>query len=339
MPNLDWLTDIPRTTLGHWPTPLEPLPNLSRELGGPTIWLKRDDCSGLATGGNKTRKLEYLIGAAVADRADTIITFGAVQSNHARQTAAAAAKVGLDCHLILIRLVAHSSPNYESGGNILLDSLFGAQLHFLDAHEDVKAYTKNLLARLTASGKKVYSIPTGGSNHIGALGYVQCAEEIIEQCEAQKICANTIIHASSSAGTQAGLLFGLSCLNSQIRVIGINVYHSDPSSLHKAVAALGSTLMERYGDLAEVKSPGQVEINHAYFGEGYGQPTQETIQAIHTVAESEGILFDPVYSGKALAATIDQINIGNFADEQDIILIHTGGAAVLNVYHQNLGYK
>lgn len=327
---------VPRQKLGHWPTPLEPLRRLSAELGGPTIWLKRDDCSGLATGGNKTRKLETLLADALAQSCDTVITFGAVQSNHARQTAAACAKLGLQCHLLLSRQVESKADNYESGGNVLLDNLLGAHLHLLQPAA-VKDYLQALEAQLQERGRKVYRIPAGGSNALGALGYSYCAAELAEQFTQLQIAPQQILHASSSAGTQAGLLYGFAELNTTWKpeVLGINVYHDDPTHLQARIEKLWQDMIQQFGSSAAVKAA-DIHVNHAYLGPGYGQPTAETAAAIRMAAEFEGILFDPAYSGKALAAMIDQINLGNFNSHKDVVLIHTGGAAALNVYSDTL---
>ncbi len=313
--------------LGHWPTPLEKLPRLSAELGGPTIWLKRDDCSGLATGGNKTRKLEYLLADALAQDCDTVITFGAVQSNHARQTAAACAKLGLECHLLLSRQVPSQTPEYERGGNVLLGKLLGAHQHVLPADE-AAAYSRTLSEKLQQQGRRVYRIPAGGSNAVGALGYSRAAAELLSQFQQCNIAPRHIVHASSSAGTQAGLLYGFAHLGATPDVLGINVYHPDPDSLQQRINTLLQQLTDAFG--APSGQP-EVHINHAYIGAGYGLPTAETLAAIHMAASLEGLLFDPAYSGKALAALIDQINLGNFSGD-DVVLIHTGGAAALNVY-------
>jgi L-cysteate sulfo-lyase len=299
---------------------------LSAELGGPMLWVKRDDCSGLATGGNKTRKLEFLLGDALENGADTVVTFGAVQSNHARQTAAACAKLGLPCHLVLTRQVQSSSPRYESGGNVLFDKLFGATLHIVEL-EHVKSYTQNFLREMQSAGRNLYSIPAGGSNAIGALGYAACAAELQQQISELGSSIRTVVHASSSAGTQAGLLYGIDQLGTDLNVLGINVYHTDPAHLQ---ARIDNLLAAMHEDAAPLQGSPEVLVNHAYFGEGYGQPTRETLQAIRMAAELEGLLFDPVYSGKALAAVIDQVNLGNFTE--DVVLIHTGGSAVLDVY-------
>lgn len=324
--------DLPRFELGHWPTPLEPLDRLSEELGGPRIWVKRDDCSGLAFGGNKTRKLEFLIGDALAKGADTVVTFGAVQSNHARQTAAACAKAGLSCHQVLSRQVSSSDADYESGGNIMLGHLLHAEQHFV-APEDATQYSKNLLAELKQNGRQTYVVPAGGSNALGALGYAVCAQELQQQTRQAGIELAHVIHASSSAGTQAGLLFGFDQLGISAEVMGINVYHPDPANLHARVQTLVEEMTTLYAD-KQSNTPPVVNVNHAYIGEGYGQPTEACVEAIRLVASLEGLLFDPVYSGKALAAMIDQVTLGNFRDAEDVLLIHTGGTPVLHVYRQ-----
>ncbi len=324
--------DHSRFTLGHWPTPLEPLRRLSEELGGPTIWVKRDDCTGLAIGGNKTRKLEYLLGAALAAGADTVMTFGAVQSNHARQTAAACAKAGLQCHLVLSKQVTSSDPAYETGGNVLLGKLLGAHQHLVDP-EQISDYTKHLRTQLHDAGKQTYLIPAGGSNAVGALGYALCAEELQQQSQQHGINLTKVIHASSSAGTQAGLVFGFQQLSLPVDVLGINVYHSDPAQLEQRVRELLQEMSDSYNG-APSSDPQKVYVNHAYIGDGYGQPTIECLDAIKMAAGLEGLLFDPVYSGKALAATIDQITVGAFSGVSDVVLIHTGGTPALNVYSQ-----
>lgn len=329
MSTLPWHS-LPRADLGHWPTPLQPMSRLSAELGGPNIWVKRDDCTGLAIGGNKTRKLEFLIGDAIAEGADTIVTFGAVQSNHARQTAAACAKVGLECHQVLSRQVQRNHPSYETGGNVLLGNLLGAHQHIVAA-DDIKAYSQSLLARLKADGRAPYIVPAGGSNALGALGYATCAEELAVQFKDADIMPSCVIHASSSAGTQAGLLSGFAQLGLELAVMGINVYHNNPDHLTQNVERLVHEIRDTYFN-SYAQPPLPVSVNHAYFGDGYGQPTAECLAAIHTVAELEGLLFDPVYSGKALAALIDQITLGNFADSSDVVLIHTGGTPALYVY-------
>jgi len=329
--NYPW-HNLERCALAHTPTPLEPLKRLSSELGGPTIWVKRDDCTGLALGGNKTRKLELLMGDALSQGADTVITFGAIQSNHARQTAAACAKIGLTCHMVLADRVSRDNPRYKLGGNVLLGKLTGAHQHIVDV-EEVAEYTQQLQLELEQTGKSVYVIPAGGSNALGALGYATCVEELFLQCKNLNIAPTHIVHASASAGTQAGLLCGLQQIAWDIKVLGVNVFHPDPSQLEQRVKGLLLEMYKKY--IPDTDAPiTNIHINHAYFGTGYGQPTKECIAAIETLARLEGLLFDPVYSGKALAAMIDQVVLGNFRHSKDVILIHTGGTPALHVYDE-----
>ena len=330
MIELEWLEHIPRTPLIHGPTPLEHLPRLSKELGGPQIWLKRDDCTGLATGGNKGRKLEYLMADAVASGADCIVTYGAVQSNHARQTAAACAKVGLPCHLLLSQRVPWPHRSYQSQGNVLLDQLLGAQLH-IHALDDAASTREQVLSELQAQGHRVYEIPAGGSSAVGALGYTRCLQEVAHQSAALGIDTEFIVHASASAGTQSGLVFGRSVLGLNTKILGINVFHPDPQTLRDRVQGLVDKMSAAWPQ-AELRNPIAIDINHAYFGEGYGLPTESCLKAINLMAQLEGLLFDPVYSGKAVAALIDQINLGNLNHVENVILIHTGGSAALGAY-------
>ena len=323
------LADIPRIDLGFTPTPLEPLDRLSESLGGPRIWIKRDDCTGLATGGNKTRKLEFLMADAMAHRADTVITFGAVQSNHARQTAAACAKLGLECHLILTRRVAWKHPEYETSGNVLFDRLLGAHLHFLETAEAESASAK-LIDDLARKGRRCYSIPTGGSNAIGALGYVRCAAEILDQSQSRGFRPDRIVHATSSGGTQAGLIAGLAAADSDCAVIGVNVYDTNHDRIERRIGRLLADLLLRLQLTADV--PGKVRIVHDFIGEDYGIPTQQTLQAIATLAATEGILVDPVYSGKGLVGLLELIRQNELAACDNIVFVHTGGVASLPVY-------
>lgn len=330
---LDWLNALPRQPLGLLPTPLQPLDRLSAELGGPRVWVKRDDCTGLATGGNKTRKLEYLLGAARATGADTVLTYGAVQSNHARQTAAACAVAGFECHLLLARKVPWEDVNYEHLGNPQLDRLLGANVHLVDARE-FNSRNAALRAELDARLRRVYVIPTGGSNATGALGYAACAAELANQARAlEELQLTDILHASSSAGTQAGLVAGFAALGagSDIRVHGINVSEPDQQSLFDAVQGIASELLQTH-QTGTPLDPGQIHIDSRYLGDGYGLPTELTLEAIRKVAALEGLLLDPVYSGKAMGGLIDRIRRGEFDTVRDLVFIHTGGIAALPVY-------
>lgn len=338
---IEALSSQPRVPLAHLPTPLDPLDRLSETLGGPRIWMKRDDCTGLGTGGNKTRKLEFLLGAAQSRGADTIVTYGAVQSNHARQTAAACAALGMDCHLILARKVPWTDPTYERLGNVLLDRLFGATLHLV-APDRVRASRARLLEELEGQGRRPYEIPTGGSNGIGALGYVACAEELCRQCAGTGMRLDTLVHATSSAGTQAGLLAGFALLDrlsgaDAVHVHGINV--SEPidavPALIDTIGRIADDALSLIGHAAPLDTS-RIQVDTRYVGDGYGLPTDATLAAIRLVAGCEGILLDPVYSGKAMSGLIGRIRAGEFDRAGDVVFLHTGGVAALPVYGEVL---
>jgi L-cysteate sulfo-lyase len=334
--NHHWITDAPRCELGFLPTPLTPLDRLSEHLGGPRLWLKRDDCTGLATGGNKTRKLEYLIGQARAQDADVVVTFGAVQSNHARQTAAACAAAGLPCHLLLTRKVRWEHPGYAAAGNVLLDRILGASVHLVEPTE-FEGRRQTLLQDLESAGHLPYVIPVGGSNAIGALGYARCAMELLEQSSALGFRLTDVMHASSSAGTQAGLLAGFAGLladrsaGEHPSVHGINVSDPDPETLARQVRRIAAEIIEDRG-LGVTIPATAVQVDHRYLGPGYGIPNRATIEAIQLLARTEGVVMDPVYSGKGFSGLLDRIRVGEFAGVEDLVFIHTGGTAALAVY-------
>ena len=323
------LFQIPRIDLGFLPTPLEPLDRLSERLHGPRLWIKRDDCTGLATGGNKTRKLEFLMADARARGADTIITFGAVQSNHARQTAAACAKLGYECHLVLTRRVSWSHPEFETSGNVLLDRVLGAEIHFCDlANADTMA--RALVEELTQRGKRCYVIPAGGSNAIGALGYMRCATELVTQSESHRFHPDLIVHATSSGGTQAGLVAGFAAEGFECDVLGINVYDTDHARLERRITRLLDDTLARVD--IQPKKPPRIRIDHDFIGEDYGIPTRQTIDAIRLLAREEGILTDPVYSGKAFGGLVALLQRHAMKDIDNIVFVHTGGVASLPIY-------
>lgn len=324
-----WIDHLPRVPLAYLPTPLVRLERLSAELGGPMLWMKRDDCTGLATGGNKTRKLEYLLAAAQAERADVVVTYGAVQSNHARQTAAACAAAGLECHLILARKVPWQHPGYERSGNIQLDRLLGANLHLLDA-ADAPAYGDALIAQLRRNGRRPYVIPVGGSNAVGALGYVRCARELRAQAQALGLALTDVVHASSSAGTQSGLLAGFAD-DESVSVHGINVSESDPAVLERAVLEIATEVLHAHQPATMLERT-SIRVDHRSFGAGYGIPGDATLEAIRLLGRAEGMLTDPVYSGKALGGLIARVRAGEFAHADHVVFIHTGGTASLPVY-------
>jgi L-cysteate sulfo-lyase len=324
------LSRFPRVPLAHLPTPLEHLPRLSRHLGGPDIYVKRDDCTGLGTGGNKTRKLEFLVADAIEKGADVIITQGAVQSNHARQTAAAACKVGMGCELVFEKRVADADDAYNNSGNVLLDRIFGANIREVEKGSDMDAAMDQVAEELRQQGKTPYIVPGGGSNPIGALGYIDCALEFIAQANREGIVIDHVVHATGSAGTQAGLAVGLKASSSRIPLLGIGV-NAPRQEQEEKVWRLAQETADYVG------APGCVEredivANCDYVGEGYGIPTREMNDAVLLLARLEGLLFDPVYSGKGLAGMIDLVRNGGFGDAKNILFVHTGGVAGLFGY-------
>ena len=327
------LNEFPSVPLCHQPTPLEFMPRMSESLGGPRLWIKRDDCTGLATGGNKTRKLEFLIADAIKKGADMVVTQGAVQSNHVRQTAAAACKFGLDCHALLERRVPDRADDYETTGTVLFDKMFGTSLEFRPAGLDMNAEAMAVTEKLAAAGRKPYFIPGGGSNEIGALGYVSCAYELLDQIKANNLDVGWIVLATGSAGTHAGMLAGLHAAGSTIPVMGISVRQPED----KQIAAVHKLAVLTAAQLTDTPlGVEKVIVDDGYVGAGYGQPTQGTLDAINLIARREGLLFDPVYSGKGLAGMIGLAGQNFFESDKDVIFLHTGGAAALFAYGNQL---
>jgi L-cysteate sulfo-lyase len=324
------LARFPRVKLAHLPTPLEPMPSLSRALGGPNLWIKRDDCTGLGTGGNKTRKLEFLAGEALAQGADTLLTQGAVQTNHGRQTAAAAARLGLRCVILLEHRVQTDDPDYLKNGNVLLDRLFGAELRELPGGSDMNAALEPVAEEIRRGGGRAYVIPGGGSNEVGALGYAACALELVAQANEIGLKVDHLVHATGSAGTQAGLVAGLEAMHAGIPVLGIGV--RAPKERQEAnVHALACRVAERLGVAGGVERA-RVVANCDYVGEGYGIPTPAMVEAVQLFARHEGILLDPVYTGKGAAGLIDLVRRGFFAQGSNVVFLHTGGSAGLFAY-------
>ncbi len=324
------LARFPRIRLGHMPTPLEKMEALTRHLGGPAIWIKRDDCTGLSTGGNKTRKLEYLMADALAQGADTVITAGALQSNHARQTAAAAAKLGLACHLVVDNRTGRTDAAYTESGNMLLDRLHGAHIARHPGGTDLPGEMDTLAAELRDSGRTPYVIPIGGSNVVGALGYANAALELLAQAAEIGLRIDHLIHASGSTGTQAGLVVGMQALNAGIPVLGVSV-GAPRETLEPRVLALAEQVATHLG-LPGLVGAQHVAVTSDYVGQAYGVPTEGMIEAVRLVAGKEGILLDPVYSGKAMAALIDLIGKGRFTKDDNVVFLHTGGSVGLFGY-------
>ena len=319
--------------MAHLPTPLEHMPRLSKHLGGPNIYVKRDDCTGLASGGNKTRKLEYSMAAALEEGADTIITVGAVQSNHVRQTAAASCKLGLKCEVLLEHRIADPSEYYAGSGNVLLDKIFGANLREYPGGTDFEQAMAEVADEVRAQGGKPSIIPGGASNKIGALGYVNCAIELLGQIEEQGLDISHIVTATGSAGTQGGLIVGLKAMESTIPLLGIGVNIPQQDQEEK-VFKLACETAEYIGKTGCVARE-DVVANCNYVGDGYGVPTESMNEAVLMLARTEGLLFDPVYSGKGLAGMIDLIRNGTLSDG-NIVFLHTGGSAALFAYADQL---
>jgi L-cysteate sulfo-lyase len=328
------LARFPRVKLCHAPTPLEFMPNLTRHLGGPQLWIKRDDCTGVAMGGNKNRKLEFLMGEALALGADHVVTQGAVQSNHVRQTAAVAAKLGLKCTAVLEHRIQTNDIDYLDNGNVLLDHLLGIAIEYRDGGTDMQAAIEDVGERLKSQGAKPYLIPGGGSNPVGALGYAHVALELLAQANELGLRIDRLVHATGSAGTQAGLVAGLEALNSGIRVLGIGVRlprDRQEANVHKLAEATAAKLGLKGGIGRDA-----VEANCDYVGAGYGIPTDGMAEAVLLLARTEGIFLDPVYSGKGMAGLIDLIRKGAFAKDENVVFLHTGGQTGLFGYRDIL---
>jgi L-cysteate sulfo-lyase len=327
---------FPRLHFAHLPTPLEPLKNLSAELGGPNIWIKRDDCTGLAGGGNKTRKLEFLMADAESQGADTIITQGATQSNHARQTAAISAKMDKECHILLEDRTGSNDPDYNFNGNVLLDQLYDAKVSSRPLDSDMDQEMAQLAEQHRADGKTPYVIPGGGSNEVGALGYVNAAAELLYQANAMSLRIDRVIHATGSAGTQAGLVTGLVAGGSGIPVLGIGV-RAPQEKQEENVFNLACRVADYIG-CGDVVKRDHISANCNYVGDGYGVPTEGMIEAVKLLARKESILLDPVYSGKGMDGMIDLVRKGEFKKDENIVFLHTGGSAGLFGYRGAFGF-
>ena len=321
------LEKFERIKLGHFPTPIEHLKNVSQHLDGPNIFIKRDDCTGLATGGNKTRKLEFLIPDAIKNKAELIVTVGAIQSNHARQTAAACSLKGLKCLIILEQRLKDPPDAYMNSGNVFLNKLLGAEVMLCPKDQDILEYSTKVVEDIKSKGTNVYFIPGGGSNSIGALGYVECFNEILK--ENNKYNLTHIVHATGSSGTQAGLLAGKKYFQSQLQIIGISVRYEKKIQEEKVYNEAKKACEKLKCDVLDRS---EVVAYDDYVGSGYGEPTDGMIEATNLLAKKEAILLDPVYSGKGFAGLIGLIRQKKFTKEDNILFIHTGGAVSLSAY-------
>ncbi len=331
------LSNYPRVLLAHLPTPLEHLPNLSRAIGGPNFYVKRDDCSGLGFGGNKVRKLEFLMADALSQNASTIVTMGTLQSNHPPLTAAAACKLGLKCELILEHRVAIDDEEYHRSANVFMDRIYGAGIRLVSGGEDSFGVMESVANEVRQLGEIPYVIPRGGSTPVGALGYVECAREILDQAKHENLTFDYIVHATGSGGTQAGLLVGLRAVQCDTPVIGIGVNDSKPVKTKRVLDLARET--SAYLGIPGIVSSDDVIANCDYVGAGYGVTTPDMRAALLQVARLEGLLLDPVYSGKGMAGMIDLTIKGFFADARNVLFIHTGGTPALFAYRNQLNIE
>jgi len=325
------ISKLKRESLGFFPTPLHELPALSKVLNGPKIFIKRDDNTGLAFGGNKTRKLEFILGDAVAKGADTIITAGAIQSNHCRQTAAAAASLQLDCHLVL----GGEAPNTPRG-NLLLDNLLGNHIHWAGENrkgEDIP----ELVERLKKEGRKPYIVPYGGSNTLGAIGFTVALLELDAQLQSSKAPITHIVFASSSGGTHAGLMLGKEILGASYELIGINIDKDESGNLpfEDALINLANDTADFIG-IDHTFTKKELNLNADYIGEGYAVIGDLEKEAISLTAQTEGILLDPVYTGRAMGGLFDLIRTEKLSKTDNVLFWHTGGAPALFAYSEHL---
>ena len=326
------LARFPRLGLAHLPTPLEPMKRLSAHLAKdgvcPRLWVKREDCTGVGLGGNKLRKLDYVLRDAIDRGADTLVSGGVVQSNSQRQVAAAAAKLGLACHLAVYHgRLAPPSAEYEKTGNALLNRLFGAVLHDVPWNGDRNGAIAALADELRARGRRPYIVPYGVSNPLGAVGYASTLVEIAHQCDALGFAPQAIVHCSGSGGTQAGLVAAHQCLP-HTRIVGIDI-DAEPERVRADVVAYAEAATAH---LDQPFDPADVEVVAGHAGPAYGVPHQATVEAIKLGAALEGLVLDPVYSGKGLAGLIALIRSGQWTSGENIVFIHTGGAPALFAY-------
>ena len=323
------LIRFPRFELLGAPTPLEYLPRFSDYLGR-EIYIKRDDMTPVAFGGNKLRKLEFLVAEALNEGADTLVTAGAIQSNHVRQTAAVAAKLGLNCFALLEDPVGSLANNYLTNGNRMLLDLFNAEVEVCPTLNRPDQQLAELATRLEAQGFRPYVIPVGGSSALGALGYVESVLEIVQQCEGA-VALSSVVVASGSGGTQAGLAVGLEQLMPEVELVGVTVSRSAEQQRPKVVS-----LQQTLAQSLDVKATQPIRLWDDYFAPGYGRTNDAGLEAIKLLARLEGVVLDPVYTGKAMAGLIDGVVQQRFKDEGPILFIHTGGAPALFAYHPEI---
>ena len=334
---LQRLDALPRFPLATLPTPLQPLSNLSASLGRPEVWMKRDDLTGLEGGGNKTRKLEFLIGDALRERADMLVTVGAIQSNHTRQTAAAAAKAGLKCALLHCAWTKDAGPNYRNAGNVLLSHLMGAELYIDETERPIedKGPLDAFMEQLRDQGHKPYLIPGGASKHrLGSMGYIRCAAELAQQAANEDLRFDYLVHCTGSSSTQAGLLAGFAALGVETRIIG--VADDGEIDIKKArVAALANEALQTL-ELEQRVAEDAVEVV-ASSSNAYGVPDDGIIDATRLMARTEGLIADPVYEGRAIRGLLDLAAANRFDKDAKVLVMHLGGSPAVHAYAEHYG--
>ena len=329
---------FPRAELAIVPTPMEAMPNLSNFLDGPNLFVKRDDLTGLAMGGNKARQIEFYFGEAIAKKADVILITGAIQSNFIRSAAAATAKLGMDCHVQLEERVPNVDQTYRASGNVLLDKLFGATIYSYPDGEDETGADRNIneiADDLKKQGKTPYIIPLSpGHPPLGAMGYIVAAQEILEQLKQSGQQIDEIVVASGSTSTHAGLLYGLRALGSRLRIAGICVRRNKEQQAPRVLARC--TELSKLLGTSEYVTADDIILNDVPLAPGYGQLNPLTIEAIKLAASTEGLLLDPVYTGKVMAGMIDRVRGNVYAKNANILFLHTGGQPALFAYEPEL---
>jgi 1-aminocyclopropane-1-carboxylate deaminase len=331
------LEELPRASLALLPTPIHPLNNLAESLGGPELWMKRDDLSGLEGGGNKTRKLEFLVGDALCQGADMLVTVGAIQSNHTRQTAAAAAKAGLKCALLHCAWTKDAGPHYRTVGNVLLSHIMGADLYIEGTERPIEDQgpLEEFMTYLKGQGHTPYLIPGGGSEHrLGSMGYVNCAAEIAVQASDIDRGFDYLLHCTGSSSTQAGLLAGFAALGIKTRVIGVSDDHE--TEIKRArIRRLANDALQELGLAARIADQ-DVEVVSAS-SKPYGVPDAEILRGIHLLARTEGLIADPVYEGRAIRGLLKLADDGRFEKNAKILLMHLGGSPAIHAYGGQFG--
>ena len=332
---LSQMAILPRVSLAQLPTPMHRLENFGRHLNGQELWIKRDDLTGLEGGGNKTRKLEYLVGDAIQTGADMLVTAGAIQSNHTRQTAAAAARCGMKCALLHFGWTEDAGPHYRQVGNVLLSSMMGAELFLDDTARPIEDQSPlfEFCDHLAELGHRPYLIPAGASEHrLGSFGYMNCAAEIVRQCRTLDVHFDYIVHCTGSSSTQAGLVAGFATLDEKITVIGIS--DDDETDIKRdRVLQLANDALEEIGNSATI-SPNDINV-FAVDKSPYGKAESETLDAIRLLATTEGLIADPVYEGKAVRGLLSLTKNGQIKSDSRILLMHLGGTPAIHAYASN----